>query len=447
MPRQTALRAPSSPSSPRCSRSCGLTLSTAGPPRPPATDRPPDRRPADAAHRKAKPDRQGRPDPEGGTGALHQRRVQPGAEGLSGQAPGPLLQRGPHGAGPPDHAGRRPAADGSRPGRHPGRLQPARRRRRRDRRRSSTRSATRTPRPTSRSSAPTTASPPARPRTAASRSSTRTATPARCLRTTRAGPWRPRSTSTPSPPPARTARSSWCRATDNSLDEPRHRGRHRGGARRRSSSRTPTACPARTPTSSAFDHYYDHPGVAVTASTGDFGNVTNWPASNPNVVAVGGTTLTSDSSPRGWTESAWADGGSGCSPYEPKPDFQQGLATDCDNRAIADISADADPDTGLAVFDTPRPGRLAAGRAAPASLAAHRRDVRPRRRPGRRHLPELLPLRRHRRPLRRHRRLRRRLRQRAVQRRSRLGRPDRSGHARTASSALTTGPHGTSPAP
>ena len=110
--------------------------------------------------------------------------------------------------------------------------------------------------------------------------------------------------------------------------------------------------PGEDPGETDFDHYYDHPGVAVTASTGDIGNVSNWPASSPKVVAVGGTTLTSDTSPRGWTESAWADGGSGCSPYEPKPDFQQGLDTQCDNRAIADISADADPDTGLAVYDT-----------------------------------------------------------------------------------------------
>jgi N-acetylneuraminic acid mutarotase len=110
--------------------------------------------------------------------------------------------------------------------------------------------------------------------------------------------------------------------------------------------------PGEAPDELGFDHYYDHPGVAVTASTGDAGNVTNWPATSPKVVGVGGTTLTSDSSPRGWSESAWADGGSGCSPYEPKPDFQQGLSTNCDNRAIADISADADPNTGLAVYDT-----------------------------------------------------------------------------------------------
>jgi N-acetylneuraminic acid mutarotase len=103
----------------------------------------------------------------------------------------------------------------------------------------------------------------------------------------------------------------------------------------------------------AFDHYYNHQGVAVTASTGDTGDLTNWPATNPNVIAVGGTTLTRDTGTgRGWTETAWTDGGSGCSPVEPRPDYQDGLTTGCTNRAIADLSADADPATGLAVYDT-----------------------------------------------------------------------------------------------
>ena len=102
-----------------------------------------------------------------------------------------------------------------------------------------------------------------------------------------------------------------------------------------------------------YDHYYNHQGVAVTASTGDTGDVTNWPAANPNVVAVGGTTLNRDTGdPRGWNETAWSDGGSGCSPYEPHPDYQNGIDTQCANRAMSDISADADPNTGLAVYDT-----------------------------------------------------------------------------------------------
>jgi hypothetical protein len=102
-----------------------------------------------------------------------------------------------------------------------------------------------------------------------------------------------------------------------------------------------------------FDHYYRHPGVAVTVSTGDVGNVQSWPATSPDVIAVGGTRLTKATSARGWTESAWSDGGSGCSIYESHPAYQDRIDTTCgDYRADADISADADPASGLAVFDT-----------------------------------------------------------------------------------------------
>lgn len=103
----------------------------------------------------------------------------------------------------------------------------------------------------------------------------------------------------------------------------------------------------------AYDHYYDHPGVAVTASSGDTGNVSSWPSTGQTVTSVGGTTLAKDTTqPRGWAETAWSQGGSGCSPYEPKPDFQLGVTTDCANRASADISADANPSSGLATYDT-----------------------------------------------------------------------------------------------
>lgn len=103
-----------------------------------------------------------------------------------------------------------------------------------------------------------------------------------------------------------------------------------------------------------YDHYYDHPGIAVTVSSGDLGNVQSYPATSPNVVSVGGTKLTrDDSTARGWHEAAWADGGSGCSLYEPRPEYQDGLSTGCpDTRATADVAAVADPDTGLAVYNT-----------------------------------------------------------------------------------------------
>ncbi len=105
----------------------------------------------------------------------------------------------------------------------------------------------------------------------------------------------------------------------------------------------------------SYDSYYNHPGVAVTVASGDSGyGAQDWPASNPNVTAVGGTTLTKDTATaRGWDETAWAGSGSGCSPYEPHPDYQNGISADCPaNKALADISADADPNTGLGVYDT-----------------------------------------------------------------------------------------------
>jgi subtilase family serine protease len=98
--------------------------------------------------------------------------------------------------------------------------------------------------------------------------------------------------------------------------------------------------------------YYNHPGVAVTASGGDdgYGYGVQFPAASPNVVSVGGTSLTPASGSRGWTETAWNGTGSGCSAMEPKPGWQ--TDSDCTNRTDDDVSADADPYTGVAVYDT-----------------------------------------------------------------------------------------------
>ncbi|MBX6356980.1 MAG: carboxypeptidase regulatory-like domain-containing protein [Micromonosporaceae bacterium] len=107
------------------------------------------------------------------------------------------------------------------------------------------------------------------------------------------------------------------------------------------------------PYQNRYDAHYDHPGIAVTVSSGDFGNVQSYPATHPKVVAVGGTRLERDGSARGWKETAWSDAGSGCSLYEPRPDYQADVDTGCpDKRATADISALADPETGLAVYNT-----------------------------------------------------------------------------------------------
>lgn len=101
-----------------------------------------------------------------------------------------------------------------------------------------------------------------------------------------------------------------------------------------------------------MDSHYTHPGVAITASTGDSGYGASYPATSPHVTAVGGTTLTkTPSTARGWTETAWSGSGSGCSKDLPRPTFQIGL-TPCTTRADADVSAVADPNTGVAVYDT-----------------------------------------------------------------------------------------------
>ena len=103
----------------------------------------------------------------------------------------------------------------------------------------------------------------------------------------------------------------------------------------------------------SFASAYEHPGVAITVSSGDAGNIVEWPSSDPDVTSAGGTTLARDAgSARGWGETAWDSGGSGCSTIEPQPAYQLGVTTGCAMRATADVSADADPATGLAVFDT-----------------------------------------------------------------------------------------------
>lgn len=96
----------------------------------------------------------------------------------------------------------------------------------------------------------------------------------------------------------------------------------------------------------------DFGGCAViTAAAGDhaYNPTALWPAILPTVVGVGGTSLTS-TSPR--AETAWRQAGSGCSKVYGKPSFQSGLNTGCAMRAESDVSADADPDTGVAVYDT-----------------------------------------------------------------------------------------------
>ncbi|MCW2871732.1 carboxypeptidase regulatory-like domain-containing protein [Actinacidiphila oryziradicis] len=109
------------------------------------------------------------------------------------------------------------------------------------------------------------------------------------------------------------------------------------------------------PADTTYDAHYNHPGVAIVASSGDSDYGVAFPAASPYVTSVGGTSLVHDSgSTRGWSESVWNNNGygpgSGCSLYEPKPAFQ--TDTGCGMRTVADVSAVADPATGVAVYQT-----------------------------------------------------------------------------------------------
>jgi subtilase family serine protease len=100
--------------------------------------------------------------------------------------------------------------------------------------------------------------------------------------------------------------------------------------------------------SSGVESSYNHPGVAITASSGDSGFGVQFPASSPHVTAVGGTSLTPGGGARGWSETAWSGAGSGCSGIYAKPAWQKDAG--CTMRMEADVSAVADPNTGVAVL-------------------------------------------------------------------------------------------------
>lgn len=119
---------------------------------------------------------------------------------------------------------------------------------------------------------------------------------------------------------------------------------------------------------------YEHPGVVITASSGDCGYLNqacagktasaNFPASAPGVIGVGGTTLTEEH--EAWSSTAWADGGSGCSQIFAAPVWQQAVgnfsATGCKgDRSVADVAADANPNTGVDIYDSTPEGKAPTG--------------------------------------------------------------------------------------
>lgn len=123
---------------------------------------------------------------------------------------------------------------------------------------------------------------------------------------------------------------------------------------------------------SLYDSYFaPGGGTLFFAAAGDSGSGALWPAASPNVVSVGGTTLgagavagdttashtTCPSSGGGATvtnQTAWSGSGGGLSPYEPEPAYQNPTisAFTSSQRGVPDVAWDADPNSGVAVYDS-----------------------------------------------------------------------------------------------
>jgi kumamolisin len=106
-------------------------------------------------------------------------------------------------------------------------------------------------------------------------------------------------------------------------------------------------------TQSLLDELFTTPGVVYFASAGD-GAGAVWPATSPNVIAAGGTSISRDSSTGNFIlETTWQDTGGGPSLVEPRPPFQDRIARIVGpTRGTPDISFDANPNSGVWVVDT-----------------------------------------------------------------------------------------------
>lgn len=104
----------------------------------------------------------------------------------------------------------------------------------------------------------------------------------------------------------------------------------------------------------SLDSQLVYPGIAVLAATGDNGtnhNVASWPSDNPDVIAVSGTTLNLNSDKTWASETVWSGSGGGCNNVYSAPAWQASIYSGCGAyRASGDVSADANPSTGMAVY-------------------------------------------------------------------------------------------------
>ncbi len=102
-----------------------------------------------------------------------------------------------------------------------------------------------------------------------------------------------------------------------------------------------------------------HQGITFVAASGDSGTLfgLDWPSAAPDVLAVGGTSLSTTNVGAYLSETTWYDSGGGFSQYEAEPGFQNSVQ-ESGKRSTPDVAFDADPNTGVAVYQTsPYPGQ------------------------------------------------------------------------------------------
>lgn len=103
----------------------------------------------------------------------------------------------------------------------------------------------------------------------------------------------------------------------------------------------------------SLDSLFQHDGVVYVAASGDTGGVNIYPSVSPFVVSAGGTRVNRDGSGNFVSETGWSGSGGGPSKFEPKASYQSGIAgTDATHRSAPDFSFDADPNSGVSVFDS-----------------------------------------------------------------------------------------------
>jgi kumamolisin len=103
----------------------------------------------------------------------------------------------------------------------------------------------------------------------------------------------------------------------------------------------------------SLDGYFQQRGVVYVASSGDVGGQRQYPAVSHEVVAAGGTTIHRNASGAFTGETAWSGSGGGPSSYEARPAYQSSIVTKVGSRrGTPDISFDADPNSGVAVYDS-----------------------------------------------------------------------------------------------